>query len=214
MASKKKNQEKKEKTENIVLKKKGFPYLTVYVLTIVIAGFVFYDTRQGNANKSVIIKVLKDYHACEYSHLAMDKIKNGLNWSSEKIEEQFPGLQQQIVIFSEPYVRLSINLVKIGRNFMYNLKEAALEKYPIIIESIETYLPGLIESSQKAATNVYSTSVLYVNRSFDFLKNEVFVGQLSPEYMQKVILEALNTTQYKAVECYHWIYNKVQTSIE
>lgn len=48
-----KNQEKKEKTEkteNIVLKKKGFPYLTVYVLTIVIAGFVFYDTRQGNAN--------------------------------------------------------------------------------------------------------------------------------------------------------------------
>lgn len=39
-------------------------------------------------------------------------------------------------------------------------------------------------------------------------------GQLAPENMQRVVYEAFNTTQQKAVECYQWIYEKVQSTMK
>lgn len=51
---------------------------------------------------------------------------------------------------------------------------------------------------------------------YNIIINSIYLssGQLSPENMQKVVIQALNTTQQKATEYYHWIYEKVQTSIK
>ncbi|XP_050500167.1 transmembrane protein 214 [Diabrotica virgifera virgifera] len=202
--------------EKLAIKKKGgFPYKLLILLTLAVGGAISYDIKQhGSWNDSLTRKTLKEYKVCEYSHLAIDRVKSGLHWTSEKIEEQFPGLQQNVAVFSEPYVELLVNLGKIGRNVAFNVKDVIVEKYPVVVESVEAYLPGLVENSQKAISEVYITSVLYFNRGVDYLKNEVFVGQLSPENMQRVVVEAFNTTQQKAVEYYHWIYKKVQTSIK
>ncbi|XP_056635637.1 transmembrane protein 214 [Diorhabda sublineata] len=199
----------------VVKEKKGSSSKLLIILLLTIGGLLYYDIKQhGSWNESLTNKTLKEYKVCEYSHLVIDKLKEGLHWTSEKIEEHFPNLQQTIITYSEPYVELAINLGKLCRNAYYDIKERVLEKYPVVVESVEVYLPGIIENSQKMLSNAYVTSILYYNRGMDYLKNEVFVGQLSPENMQRVVIEAFNSTQQKATEYYHWIYEKVQTSIK
>ncbi|KAG5876904.1 hypothetical protein JTB14_001188 [Gonioctena quinquepunctata] len=197
-------------------RKSGFPMKTTLLfITLAIAGLVYYDIKlHGTWNDSITHKTLKDYHVCEYTHLAINKTKKGLYWMDDRIEENFPDYHKTVVDVSEPYVVLLVNVGKLSRNVFLHMKEVVIEQYPIVLQSIESNIPGLIEQSQNTASNIYSTSVLYFNRGVDYLKEEVFIGQLSPENVQRVVIEALNTTQQKALECYHWIYEKVQTTIK
>lgn len=52
----------------------------------------------------------------------------------------------------------------------------------------------------------------YLRKNF-ILKTITFRGQLSPENMQKVVTEAFNTTQQKAVEYYQWLYEKIKVTV-
>ncbi|CAH1163610.1 unnamed protein product [Phaedon cochleariae] len=202
--------------EKMAAKKKSSSSCRTLSLLVIIAlaGLVLFDIKQNTWDNSRTRKALKDYRVCEYSQKALNTTREGLNWLDGRIEQNFPAFRKTVIDFSEPYVELAISTGKITRNGFYNMKEVVLEKYPLVLQSIESYAPGLMEQSQKALSDVYSSSVLYCNRGIDYLRKEVFVGQLSPENVQRVVIEAFNTTQQKATEYYHWIYKKVQTTIK
>ncbi|XP_023018558.2 transmembrane protein 214 isoform X1 [Leptinotarsa decemlineata] len=196
-------------------KKSSFPLKTVIlIISLAIGGLVYFDIKQhGTWKDSMTRSTLKEYRVCEFACLAVNKTKEGFGWVDGRFEEAFPEYHHVVRSVSEQYIELLVNLGKLARNGALNLKDAVVEQYPIVLQSIEAQVPGLIEQSQNAVSNVYSYSIHYFNRSIDFLRKEVFVGQLSPENVQKVVVDALNTTQQKAAEYYHWIYEKVQTSI-
>ncbi|XP_022913719.2 transmembrane protein 214-B [Onthophagus taurus] len=208
-----------EKIRGKMARKKtsGFPYKALIFLTVFVSGvIVVYDIRR-NGNKwerSTTYNTLKQWKVDEYLNVAGDKVIEGANWAHGKFQEKFPGYTEKAVEYSEPYLELTKEFGKFFCNACAGLKELIVEKYPIFVESIETYAPGLIEQSSKTMENVWSTSVLYFNRSVDYLKQEVFVGQLAPENVQKLVIEALNTTQQKASEYYYWLYEKVQSTIK
>lgn len=54
---------------------------------------------------------------------------------------------------------------------------------------------------------------IFLNKTKNF-SHFYFSGQLSPENVQRVVSEALNTTQQKASEYYYWVYEKVHTTIK
>ncbi|KAF5280404.1 hypothetical protein FQR65_LT03213 [Abscondita terminalis] len=197
-------------------KSKGFPYkFCTFVLVAVITGVIYYDIRQhGTWQNSRTFKCLKDYGILQYYHKAIHRSGDGLNWVHVKIDEQIPGYYETVSEYIGPYKKLARELSIVFYNIFDNIRQVAVQKYPVVLASIEEYAPGLIEQSQNAVNVAWSTSIFYFNSSVDYLKTEVFVGQLAPENMQKVVLNAFNTTQQKAVEYYHWIYEKVQSSIK
>ncbi|KAJ8935396.1 hypothetical protein NQ314_012814 [Rhamnusium bicolor] len=208
---------KKKIDENMVAKKSsGFPFKRFsFLIILVIAGIIYFDVKQhGSWKDSRTSNTLKEYGVCEYTHKVIGKAKEGWTWVDARIEDNFPGYHKAMVDFGAPYVQLFSDLVKVVRTMFHNIKEIIVEKYPVVIQTVDAYAPGLIDQSHKTVTNVYSTSILYYNRSVDYLRKEVFIGQLSPENVQRVMIEAFNTTQQKATEYYHWIYEKVQTSIK
>lgn len=194
----------------------GFPYkFASFILIVFIGGVIYYDiVKHGSWEKSRTYTGLKDAGVLEYSNKALDRTSQGLHWAHQRVDEQFPGYYEKSSEFLQPYLQVTKECGLVLSNVFVNLKDVAVEKYPAVVASIESYAPGLLEQSQKAVYNAWSTSVLYFNRSVDYLKTEVFVGQLAPENMQRVVLEAFNTTQQKAAECYYWIYEKVHSTIK
>ncbi|KAJ8925970.1 hypothetical protein NQ315_009825 [Exocentrus adspersus] len=207
---------KKIEEKMAVKKSSGLSPKTVsFLIILAVAGLVYLDVKQhGSWKETLTNRKLKEYGVCDYAQAGMAKVRQGWGWVDARIDENFPGYRKTVADFSAPYVQLFSDLGKISLNLCYNVKEAVAEKYPVVLQTVESYAPGLIEQSQKAVTNVYSTSILYYNRGVDYLRKEIFVGQLSPENVQKVVIEAFNSTQQKATEYYHWIYEKVQTSIK
>ncbi|KAJ8958641.1 hypothetical protein NQ318_016366 [Aromia moschata] len=200
----------------VVKKRSSFPFKTFSILFIwALAGLICIDIwQQGSWTKSNTSKALRDYGVYEFARNVTDKAREGWTWMDSRIEKQFPGYHKAVCDFSTPYIQLFSDLAKIACNAFGNIKEAIVEKYPLVLDTVDSYAPGLIEQSQKAVTNIYATSIFYYNRSVDFLRKEVFIGQLSPENVQRVVIEAFNSTQQKATEYYHWIYEKVQTTIK
>ncbi|XP_031338042.1 transmembrane protein 214-B [Photinus pyralis] len=195
---------------------KGFPYRFWTIILIgAIAGVLYYDINQhGSWPKSRTFNCLKDFGVIQYYHKALHRTSDGLYWLHLRVNEQIPGYYETVSEHVAPYGQLAKELSVIVCNLLKNFKDAIIKKYPDVLASIEAYAPGLVEHSQEALRNAWSASVFYAHRSVDYLKTEVFVGQLAPENMQRVVFEAFNNTQHKAAEYYSWIYEKVQSSIK
>ncbi|KAK5649111.1 hypothetical protein RI129_004003 [Pyrocoelia pectoralis] len=195
---------------------RGFPYrFCTGILIAAIAGVLYYDINQhGSWAKSRTFSSLKDFGVVQYYHKALNRTTDGLHWLHLRMDEQVPGYYDTVSEHVAPYGKLAREFSVICGNLFRNFRELVIKKYPDVLASIEEYAPGLVEQSQEAFRNAWSTSVFYVYRSVDYLKTEVFVGQLAPENMQRVVLEAFNNTQQKAAEYYSWIYEKVQSTIK
>ncbi|KAJ3646437.1 hypothetical protein Zmor_024025 [Zophobas morio] len=207
----------KKLLEKMTEKKKSrssFKFLFI-LICLTVGSFIYLDVKQkGSWQKSNTNRILKQYGVCEYVHVIQDKFHHGLLLIDQQIEDNFPTQRQTVIEFSTPYVDLSRNLGRVFYNIILNINEVVQEKYPVVLQSIESYAPGFVEHSQNAVRSAWSSSIFYFNKSVDYLQKEVFVGQLSPENMQKVVIEAFNTTQHKASEYYHWLYEKVQSAIK
>ncbi|KAI4468656.1 transmembrane protein [Holotrichia oblita] len=168
-----------KKIRNRMSSKKSvsFPFKTLAVLLLLGAGlFVLYDIKQqGSWEKSKTLKGLQDSGIYEYMNKAGNRAKQGSLWIHQHIDNKFPGYADKIVEVVGPYVQLIRDLALIWWNIMNNIKDLIIEKYPSVLKSIDSYAPGLIEQSSKTVYNVWSSSVLYINRSVDYLKREVFV---------------------------------------
>ncbi|CAH1365193.1 unnamed protein product [Tenebrio molitor] len=186
-----------------------------FMLCSILAAFVYFDIRrEGSWQNSNINRILKNWGVCEYTHIILHRIKQGLLLINDQLEENFPVYYHIIANFLEPYIELLRNLGYILYNIFHDVQETVLEKYPVVLQSVELYTPGFVKQSQSAVNSVWSSSILYFNNSIVYLQKEVFVGQLSPENMQRVLCEAFNATQNKATEYYHWLYEKVQNTIK
>lgn len=140
-------------------------------------------------------------------------------WLDVKLDVNIPKpYYTQVKEVTHPYVAL---VGDVGKYFINvhdtvrsNLRVYYIEKYPVVIASIDNYAPGLIENTQSLFKDTFANSIYYYQTSVKYLQKEVFVGQLSPENIQRVVVGAYNTTSGKAIEYYHWVYQKVQTSIK
>ncbi|XP_066249199.1 transmembrane protein 214 isoform X1 [Euwallacea similis] len=143
------------------------------------------------------------------------KVQQAALWVDSKLEQSIPDSYGQVKQVAEPYGALSSDLVKLGINALEtargNWKGFINEKYPLAVASIDHYAPGLLDNTKEVLNKALHLSVHYYRTVVDYLKKEVFIGQLSPENIQRVVVGAYNTTSEKAVEYYHWVYQKVQT---
>ncbi|KAF7279688.1 hypothetical protein GWI33_006848 [Rhynchophorus ferrugineus] len=116
------------------------------------------------------------------------------------------------------YMTRANDVGKVIFNIQENVRQTCVgyvkEKYPVIMASVDSYAPGFIDNTKTIFTDAFAKSINYYRISVNYLQKEVFVGQLSPENIQKVIGQAYNTTSEKAIEYYHWVYEKVQTTIK
>lgn len=140
-------------------------------------------------------------------------------WVDEKLEVHIPKpYYSEVKKVAQPYGALVSDIGKILANVLDDTRAAYRvfinEKYPAVVASIDNYAPGLIENTQLIFKDTFANTVYYYQTSVKYLQKEVFVGQLSPENIQRVVVGAYNTTSEKAIEYYHWVYEKVQTSIK
>jgi len=147
------------------------------------------------------------------------KIGDAGLWVDSKLEQAIPKpyyLQAKEV--AQPYGALAGDLLTVFINIVENARNALSgfvnEKYPVVVASIDNYAPGLIDNTQVIFKDTFAKTIYYYQTSVSYLQKEVFVGQLSPENIQRVVVGAYNTTSEKAIEYYHWVYEKVQTSIK
>lgn len=140
-------------------------------------------------------------------------------WVDQKLDVNVPKpYYTQFKEHAQPYGALASDIGKILINVHDNARASCKlfvdEKYPIVVDSIENYAPGLIENTQTMFKDTFANTIYYYRTSVKYLQKEVFVGQLSPENIQRVVVGAYNTTSEKAIEYYHWVYEKVQTTIK
>ncbi|CAH0550148.1 unnamed protein product [Brassicogethes aeneus] len=204
----------KKMEQKMAAKKKSGSKMCYFFLPMMGIFLFTFGPRFYNYVTEECLKKNNPSDFCYYTNLSVNKTHDAWVCVDKSVETQFPQYKQKLDGISKPYVRLVQDLGVVVYNLGVNVKDYAVETYPALVKSIDSYAPGLIEQSQRTAQNVWSTSVVYYTRSLDYLKNEVFVGQLSPENMQRAVFDAYNVTQTKTSEYISWIYEKVQTSIK
>jgi len=198
-------------------KKKGRSscrFLT-YTALLLIGTFVFIDVKQnGGWSNSCTSKALNRTGVYDYTHKAYDCASECTHWVHNHIEDTFPGITESTIKHTTPYVELGRDLGIIGMNVFNNAKEAAASRLPIVVDTIESYAPGLIGKTQEVAKTAWATSVTYFETGREYLLTKVFVGKLAPEEILKTITVSVQFGTEKAQEYYSWLYNKIMTAIK
>lgn len=142
------------------------------------------------------------------------------------LESSSPEYYRAVVNFCKPYINLSVDLYLITRNlsiqFYNNIVTYIEKKGPVVHQTIEHYLPGMIEEIQKRSVRGFELFKTYSviigegviehsNLMCEWLKTSVFVGKLSPENLQNYATKAIDVTQTYASQTYDWVYEKVQS---
>lgn len=195
---------------------KSFPWKFLsFVVILTSTSLLAYDFNQhGSWKKTQSVRTLKDIGVWEYGEKAWDGAHQGLNWTRQRIEEYAPGYIDATGEVLHPYVELVRDLGVVSYNVGERMTHKVAEKVPVVIASIEKYAPGLLDQIGETWKLVSSSSLDYWNKSYKYITTEIFVGQLSPENMQKVLANTVDTTQKFAIEYYNWVYEKVQTMIQ
>jgi len=143
------------------------------------------------------------------------KVGEVVTWVDRQLDAHIPKpYYMQVKEVAQPYGTLVCDMGKLSLNVLDNARGFVSEKYPVVVASIENYAPGLIENTQSIFKDTFANTVYYYQTSVNYLQKEVFIGQLSPENIQRVVVKAYNTTTERAIEYYHWVYQKVQTTIK
>ncbi|XP_026477853.1 transmembrane protein 214-A-like [Ctenocephalides felis] len=204
-------------------KKKGsslaWKITKVFLLVFLMAGLVVaYDiSTYKSFETSIHGQVLTKTGLLPIAEKAGDRFlvysARGYKWA----ERNLPEYYNQTAVIAQPYLKLASDALISGRNVVVdlygNVNDYVREKTPVVVNAINEYAPGLLDTIQKHSVNTWSTvsgfCVQYIDVGRDYLKTKVFVGQLSPENLHKVTLEAFNTTQQYASQYYSWLYEKV-----
>lgn len=89
----------------------------------------------GNIIKQKLEKIGL-YPVYEYLQRVGALLVEGFSWIVEKLEETFPGYHVTIKKAIEPYVDLFIKTGKLICVASENVKEAMIEKYPIVLQNV------------------------------------------------------------------------------
>ncbi|KDR16686.1 hypothetical protein L798_09076 [Zootermopsis nevadensis] len=205
-----------------------FPWkLGSFLLLLAIAGLLSYDIRKhGSFHSSSSGRFLNDIGALQYGEHAWAKTKFYSDKSFRWAEANIPLYCKIAGDHARPYLELAWDVcLVVGHQLhtMYeNVHAYVEEKTPAVIKFINHYAPGLLdkvkvhsieawELAKQSALILRQFFLRYSYIGLEWFKTNVFVGNLSPENLQKYSMEALNTTQVYAVWTYDWVCQKVQT---
>ncbi|KAJ8688622.1 hypothetical protein QAD02_024417 [Eretmocerus hayati] len=208
--------------------KGGFPWKKTFILFLAVAGaIVAYDThKHGSFEATSTGKFMRDSGITAYALKTWTSTKLYYGQSLEYLEATSPEYYKAVVDFSKPYVELAGNGYLIVKNVSIRLYTNAYSyvaaKTPLVVATVEEYVPGLMESVQKNSVQIVEMaktySALIAEQAIEnsvkatrWLKTNVFVGKLSPESLQNYANQAIETTQTFASQTYDWVYQKVQT---
>jgi len=186
-----------------------------FVLFVVITGLLAYDTHinGGVFSKSSTGKFLHQTGTLPYVEFAFTKTMSSSARGYQWAEKNVPVYVNETCTAVKPYTDFLRDAGIVAWRFVQgryeDVKLVVLEKIPIMVNFIDQYLPGFPLKVQEFSISLWngicSTSSYVFNSSCEFFKTKVFVGNLSPENLNK----ALNQTQIAAAEYYRWFHKKV-----
>ncbi|KAJ9600399.1 hypothetical protein L9F63_009327, partial [Diploptera punctata] len=200
---------------------RSFPWkFGSFILLLVVAGLLCFDiNKHGTFRSSSTGHFLNDIGALQYGEHAWARTKFYSNKSYRWAEKNLPTYYKSVEEYAKPYLELTWDLCLIaGRqlHYMYvNLQAYVEEKTPLVVEWVNHYAPGLLERVRRHSIDLWEiikeNALLlwqyFLHYSFlalEWVKTNVFVGNLSPENLQKYSKEALNTTQDYVIWTYDW----------
>ncbi|XP_063830529.1 transmembrane protein 214 [Ostrinia nubilalis] len=198
---------------------RSFPWIkAIFVVLLSIIGLVAYDvSRAGDFPKSATGKLFKDLGILEQSQHAWQKTLStsarGYIW----LETNTPVYYAQTIEICKPYIQLSKDLFTVACNkvsVLYaNIQEFVAAKTPIVVATIEQYVPGLIDNVQNYTLTGYSAvkkfTIQYYTLSSDYLATKVFIGEWAPEILQNKTQTAINVTRDHMSTYFHWFRKQV-----
>ncbi|KAL2730047.1 transmembrane protein 214-A [Vespula maculifrons] len=205
-----------------------FPWKRGCILLLLLIGTILiYDCQKhGSFEASNTGKLLKNSGITAQALKIWSATEMYTSKLVETIKDSSPEYYKAAVDFSTPYIKLGIDLYIVTRNIsirLYNNIAAYVEKNgPIVRETIEHYLPGMIEQIQKQSIRGFQLAKTYsiiagekLTENFHFashwLQTNVFIGELSPENLQNYANRAIDMTQTYASQTYDWVYEKMQS---
>ncbi|XP_017799561.1 PREDICTED: transmembrane protein 214-A [Habropoda laboriosa] len=148
------------------------------------------------------------------------------NFEESHTEATSPEYYKVTVEACKPYIKLAGDVYLIVRNVSLkvydNVAEYAGKKGPLVLQTIEHYVPGILDEVKLRSNQSLEFVKVYSNLCVEklcehsiatlrWLEKNVFVGKLSPESLQNYASKAIDTTQTLASQTYDWVYEKVQT---
>lgn len=191
---------------------KTFPWKRFIFFLVISAAvaFVVYDSNEhGGFAKSDTKKFLKESGIWSHGQTALKQTiifsRKAVKWSQENGHVYYGHAKD----FLLPYVELMHNLFIVAKNAYFELLEIIMLRVPVVVAIIESYAPGLVDKVVEVSHYIGNLIVEYFGIVREYLVTKVFVGQLSPDNLQKATLEALNTTQQYATRYYDWFYEMI-----
>nr|CAD7576433.1 unnamed protein product [Timema californicum] len=206
----------------------SFPWRSgSFLLLLAIAGVLAFDIKKNGSFKACNTgRFLNDIGALQYGEHAWSRTKHYSSKSYQWAEVNVPHYYKIVEVQAKPYVQQAVDLSLVLANQLQlwygNIRQLVEEKTPVVVTWVEHYAPGLLGEVKTRSLATWDLTKSYAVLSwqyareyslvgFGWVQNNVLVGNLSPENLQKYSLEAVNTTQVYVTWTYDWVLQKVQT---
>uniref|UniRef100_A0A1B6G964 Transmembrane protein 214 n=1 Tax=Cuerna arida TaxID=1464854 RepID=A0A1B6G964_9HEMI len=202
--------------------KKSFPWKTLgFLFLLAVAGVIAFDINTHNSFHSSKTGVfLRDVGCLKYADQALARIqdvsKQAYRWSEHNVPIYITKCREVL----GPYFSMLLDLMAaLALHVVTGARLVVEYCQPILQKWMTQYGPGLLEVLSVWSSLLWQYGLAvgalvlkYLSFAAEWLRDNVFVGQLSPENLQRVTLEAINTTQALAAQTISWINDKVVTS--
>lgn len=208
----------------------------ILVSLMALSAFVAYDiSLHGSFHKSQTGRALEDAGVLKtYEQLSVRAKVQYAN-ASMWFAKNGPTFMKQGVDYIKPYLVLMKNLLIIFSNVVVNAVVSSVKyvavKLPLLHEAIEAQYPGITERSRASAQRAWQVLLELVQylaaqtlalltvgyrhmrqvfaQTFDYLQNNVFVGEYSPENLQKLAIQGASVAQEYVSSSVSWLSHKL-----
>ncbi|XP_050586083.1 transmembrane protein 214-A [Bombus affinis] len=196
----------------------------IILLLLLISAILAYDIYKHDDFK--VNKFLKRTGLVAYGQQSWIVVQEYSTKALEFIEDTSPQHYKTIVETCKPYIKLAGDAYLLMKHLSLkvygNIAEYIGRNGPLIVQTIEYYVPGMLDEIKLRSNQGLEYVKLYSNlcveklnerstATLQWLEHNVFVGKLSPENLQNYASKAIDTTQTLASQTYDWVYEKVQT---
>ncbi|XP_046385810.1 transmembrane protein 214 [Ischnura elegans] len=202
-------------------KAKGFPFIKGSFFCILgIIGLIAYDVRKhgGNFKDSSVGHLASDVGALPTIESAIAQVRHFYLLAYEWLEEYGPIYYKSVAEVVGPFLANGIEAISHVTSSAYNYM---VELYPVIMNWIDTQVPGFRDKCGEYISHGWELFQMYSWKALDqccdfgaicfqWAKENIFVGKLSAENLQKLSMEAYNMTQMYAGLTIDWVFGKMQ----